>query len=195
MLTPTKGKRLGSNPAHEKLILNNLVKSLIEHKQVHTTITKAKRLKPYAERIISISKNDNLVNRRRIMGIVNDSTIQHILFTQIATNTNDRNSGWTRIVKTGPRKGDATKMAMVEIILDKKTEELQKAEDEKLKKKAEEISNEKKSDNNNDKSKNKSVNKKIPAEKKSKQANKKTSAKFTTKTSTKKSFRNRTTSK
>ena len=139
MLRLAKNKRLGSNPSHEKHILNNLAKALIEHKQIHTTITKAKRLKPYIERIISISKKDNFINRRRIMSIVNDSTIQHILFTEIATNTTDRNSGWTRIIKTGPRKGDSTRMAMIEIILDKKTEEIKKEQEEKMKKQAEEI--------------------------------------------------------
>ena len=119
MPTPTKGARLGAGPAHERLMLANLATSLFQHGRIHTTEAKAKRLRPYAERLITKAKRGDLHNRRQIMRVIRDKEIVHRLITEIGPFFVDRNGGYTRIVKTLPRKGDNAPMAIIELVREK----------------------------------------------------------------------------
>ncbi|MFI5832333.1 50S ribosomal protein L17 [Micromonospora sp. NPDC051300] len=123
MPTPTKGPRLGGSPAHERLMLANLATALFQHGKIQTTETKARRLRPLAEQLITKAKRGDLASRRRVAGVVKDKDVVYSLFDQIAPRYANRNGGYTRIVKTGPRKGDAAPMAIIELV-----EELQVAE-------------------------------------------------------------------
>ncbi|MDR3202955.1 MAG: 50S ribosomal protein L17 [Bifidobacteriaceae bacterium] len=118
MPTPTKGPRLGGGPAHERLILAGLATSLFDNKRITTTETKAKRLRPYAERLITFGKRGDLHARRRVMRVIRDKGVVHELFTEIAPAMADRAGGYTRITKIGPRKGDAAPMAVIELVLE-----------------------------------------------------------------------------
>src|SRR5690349_1472917 len=122
MPTPTKGARLGGSPAHEKLILANLATELFRHGKIKTTEAKARRLRPLAEQLITKAKRGDLHSRRRVLGIVKDKDVVYSLFEQIAPRYTNRPGGYTRITKTGPRKGDAAPMAVIELV-----EELQVA--------------------------------------------------------------------
>ncbi|TDV45614.1 large subunit ribosomal protein L17 [Actinophytocola oryzae] len=119
MPTPTKGARLGGSPAHERLMLANLATSLFEHGRIHTTQAKAKKLRPYAERLITKAKKGDLHNRRQIMQVIHDPSIVHRLVTEIGPHFADRNGGYTRILKTLPRKGDNAPMAIIELVQEK----------------------------------------------------------------------------
>jgi large subunit ribosomal protein L17 len=116
MPTPTKGPRLGGSPAHERLMLSNLATSLFKHGKITTTETKAKRLRPLAERLVTIAKRDDLAARRRVRRVVKERDTFVQLFEEIAPRYATRNGGYTRIVKTGPRKGDAAPMAIIELV-------------------------------------------------------------------------------
>jgi large subunit ribosomal protein L17 len=116
MPTPTKGPRLGGSPAHEQLMLANLATSLFKHGRITTTETKAKRLRPLAEHLITKAKRGDLASRRRVLAVVRDKDVVYTLFDQIAPRFANRNGGYTRIVKTGPRKGDAAPMAVIELV-------------------------------------------------------------------------------
>lgn len=116
MPTPTKGPRLGGGPAHERQILANLAQSLFEHGRITTTETKAKRLRPHAERLITFAKRGDLASRRRVMGIIPDKGVVHTLFTEIGPGFAEREGGYTRITKVGPRKGDNAPMAVIELV-------------------------------------------------------------------------------
>lgn len=116
MPTPTKGPRLGGSPAHQRLILANLSTSLFEHGRITTTETKAKRLRPLAERLITFAKKGDLSARRRVLTVVRDKSVVHTLFTEIAPAMAERNGGYTRITKIGTRKGDNAPMAVIELI-------------------------------------------------------------------------------
>ncbi|QGQ18683.1 50S ribosomal protein L17 [Cellulomonas sp. JZ18] len=118
MPTPTKGPRLGGSPAHERLILANLATALFEHKRITTTEAKAKRLRPLAERLITFAKRGDLHARRRVLTVVRDKGVVHTLFTEIAPTVADRQGGYTRITKIGPRKGDNAPMAVIELVLE-----------------------------------------------------------------------------
>ncbi|WP_432524141.1 50S ribosomal protein L17 [Kineococcus sp. SYSU DK006] len=118
MPTPTKGPRLGGGPAHEKLILANLATALFEHRSITTTEAKAKRLRPYAEKLISFAKKGDLASRRQVMKTVRDKSVVHFLFTEIAPAMAERNGGYTRIVKIGPRKGDNAPMAVIQLVME-----------------------------------------------------------------------------
>ncbi|QCB92937.1 50S ribosomal protein L17 [Cellulomonas shaoxiangyii] len=118
MPTPTKGARLGGSPAHERLILANLATALFEHKRITTTEAKAKRLRPLAERLITFAKRGDLHARRRVLTVVRDKGVVHTLFTEIAPVVADRQGGYTRITKIGPRKGDNAPMAVIELVLE-----------------------------------------------------------------------------
>ena len=122
MPTPTKGPRLGGSPAHEKLLLANLATELFWHGKIKTTETKAKRLRPLAEQLITKAKRGDLHARRRVLGIVKDKDVVYSLFEQIAPRYTNRPGGYTRITKVGIRKGDAAPMAVIELV-----EELQVA--------------------------------------------------------------------
>jgi large subunit ribosomal protein L17 len=116
MPTPSKGARLGGSPAHERLILANLATALFEHGGITTTETKAKRLRPYAERLVTFAKRGDLHARRRVMRVIRDSSVVHTLFTEIGPRYANRNGGYTRITKLGPRKGDNAPLARIELV-------------------------------------------------------------------------------
>lgn len=118
MPTPTKGPRLGGGPAHERLMLANLAAALFEHKRITTTVTKAKRLKPYAERLVTFAKRGDLASRRRVLGLISNKGVVHELFTDIAQAVENRDGGYTRITKIGNRKGDNAPMAVIELVLE-----------------------------------------------------------------------------
>jgi large subunit ribosomal protein L17 len=116
MPTPTKGRRLGGSPAHERLILANLASQLFEHGRIVTTEAKAKRLRPLAEKLITKAKRGDIHARRLVLTTVRDKGVVHTLFTEIAPSLADRDGGYTRITKVGPRKGDNAPMALIELV-------------------------------------------------------------------------------
>jgi large subunit ribosomal protein L17 len=116
MPTPTKGPRLGGSPAHERILLGNLATELFRHGRITTTETKAKRLRPLAEKLITKAKRDDLAARRLVRKTVHDRDTFVSLFTEIAPRFATRPGGYTRIVKIGPRKGDAAPMAIIELV-------------------------------------------------------------------------------
>ncbi len=118
MPQPTKGPRLGGGPAHERLLLANLAAALFTHKSITTTETKAKRLRPLAERLITFAKRGDLHARRRVLSVIHDKSVVHELFTEIAPLVAEREGGYTRITKTGYRKGDNAPMAVIELVLE-----------------------------------------------------------------------------
>ena len=118
MPQPTKGPRLGGGPAHERLLLANLAAALFTHRSIQTTETKAKRLRPLAERLITFAKRGDLHARRRVLSIISDKGVVHELFTEIAPLVAEREGGYTRIIKTGYRKGDNAPMAVIELVLE-----------------------------------------------------------------------------
>jgi large subunit ribosomal protein L17 len=119
MPKPTKGPRLGGGPAHERLMLANLAASLFEHKSIKTTETKAKRLRPVAERLVTFAKRGDLASRRRAMQTLrNNKDAAHMLFTEIAPLVENREGGYTRITKLGFRKGDNASMVSIELVLE-----------------------------------------------------------------------------
>ena len=122
MPTPTKGPRLGGSPAHERLMLANLAASLFKHGKITTTETKAKRLRPLAEQLITKAKRGDLHSRRRVLTVIHDKDVVYTLFDEIAPRYTNRPGGYTRIIKAGVRKGDAAPMAIIELV-----EELQVA--------------------------------------------------------------------
>jgi large subunit ribosomal protein L17 len=119
MPQPTKGPRLGGSPAHQRLILANLATALFEHGRITTTEAKARRLRPYAERLITKAKRGDLHNRREIMKVIRDKSVVHRLVEEIGPFFADRNGGYTRITKTLPRKGDNAPMAVIELVAQK----------------------------------------------------------------------------
>ena len=118
MPTPTKGPRLGGGPAHERLMLNNMATSLFKHKRIVTTETKARRLRPIAERLVTFAKRGDLHARRRVMQQILDKGVVHELFAEIAPLVAERQGGYTRITKLGFRKGDNAPMAVIELVLE-----------------------------------------------------------------------------
>ena len=116
MPKPTKGARLGGSPAHERLILANLATQLFQHGRIRTTEAKAKRLRPFAERLITKAKKGDLHNRRQVLAVIRDKSVVHHLFTEIAPTFAERPGGYTRITKIGPRRGDNAPMAIIELV-------------------------------------------------------------------------------
>jgi large subunit ribosomal protein L17 len=116
MPKPKKGKRLGGSPAHQRLILSNLATSLFEHGRITTTETKARMLRPVAEKLITKAKRGDLHNRREVLKTVRDKSVVHTLFTEIGPMFAERPGGYTRITKVGPRKGDNAPMAVIELV-------------------------------------------------------------------------------
>ena len=116
MPKPSKGPRLGSGPAHERLLLGTLATQLIKHGKVQTTLVRAKRLRPYVEKLITAGKKGDLPARRRVMKVITEKGAVHTLFTEIGPRFAQRNGGYTRITKIGIRKGDAADMAVIEIL-------------------------------------------------------------------------------
>jgi len=118
MPKPTKGPRLGGGPAHERLMLANLATALFTHGRIQTTETRAKRLRPLAERLVTFAKRGDLHARRRVMTIIRDKSVVHKLFMEIAPQVDKREGGYTRVIKTGYRKGDNASMAIIELVLE-----------------------------------------------------------------------------
>ena len=126
MVKPNKGPRLGGGPAHERLLLANLAAALFTHKSIKTTETKAKRLRPFAERLITFAKRGDLHARRRVLRVINDPSVVHVLFTEIAPLMEEREGGYTRITKLGFRKGDNAPLAQIELVLEPVTKKAKK---------------------------------------------------------------------
>ena len=116
MPRPAKGPRLGGGPAHERLLLANLATALFTHKSITTTETKAKRLQPLAERLVTFAKRGDLHARRQVMTTIRDKDVVHTLFAEIGPRYENRPGGYTRITKVGPRKGDNAPMAVIELV-------------------------------------------------------------------------------
>ncbi len=116
MPTPAKGPRMGGSPAHERLMLANLATSLLEHGRITTTEAKAKRLRPYAEKLITFGKRGDLHARRQVAKVIRDKNVLHELFAEIGPRYANRPGGYTRILKTGNRKGDNAPMAIIELV-------------------------------------------------------------------------------
>ena len=116
MPRPTKGKRLGGSPSHEDQIISNLIRSLIQHEKIETTITKAKVVKPYAEKVITKAKKGTLHDRRQVLKMIQDKEAVAKLFDEIGPKYEDRNGGYTRITRTRHRQGDGTELAILELV-------------------------------------------------------------------------------
>ncbi len=121
MPTPTKGRRLGGSPAHQRHILANLATALFEHGKITTTEAKARRLRPFAERLITFAKRGDLHARREVLTVVTDKGVVHTLFTEIGPSFAARDGGYTRITKVGPRKGDNAPLAVIELVPEEAT--------------------------------------------------------------------------
>jgi large subunit ribosomal protein L17 len=119
---PRKGPRLGSGPSHERLLLGGLAAALFEHDKVRTTEAKAKALRPLAERLITFAKRGDVHARRQVLKVVPDRDVVHRLFAEIGPRMAERQGGYTRILKLGPRKGDGAPMAVIELV-DRQVEE------------------------------------------------------------------------
>ena len=116
MPTPTKGRRLGGSPAHQRHMMAHLATALFEHGKITTTEARARRLRPVAERLITFAKRGDLHARRQVLTTVTDREVVHTLFTEIAPTFENREGGYTRITKIGPRKGDNAAMAVIELV-------------------------------------------------------------------------------
>ena len=116
MPTPTKGPRLGGSPSHERMIIANLARALFSEGRIRTTEAKAKRLRPQAERLITFAKRGDVAARRQVLTVVRDKAVVHKLFAEIAPRFAGREGGYTRILKLGPRPGDAAPMALIELV-------------------------------------------------------------------------------
>ncbi|MDQ4145879.1 MAG: 50S ribosomal protein L17 [Actinomycetota bacterium] len=111
-----KGPALGSDPKHQRLMLRNLARSLFEHERLKTTETKAKLLRPYAERLITKAKHGSIHDRRQVLSLIGDRDVVHKLFADIGPRFSERNGGYTRVLKLGTRAGDGAEMAIIELV-------------------------------------------------------------------------------
>ncbi|MDU0347779.1 50S ribosomal protein L17 [Actinomyces sp. MRS3W] len=118
MPRPTKGPRLGGSPQHERHMLANLATQLIVHESIQTTEARARRLRPYVEKLITKGKRGDLHARRTVMKKVTDKYAVYRLFEELAPQFEGRDGGYTRIVKTAPRKGDNAPMAVISLVLE-----------------------------------------------------------------------------
>ena len=116
MPTPTKGPRLGKDPAHQRLLLSTLANHLFEAGAIVTTEAKAKALRPYAERLITKAKGGGVHQRRQVISKIHDQNVTHKLFAEIAPRYSERPGGYLRILKLGPRPGDGAPMARIELV-------------------------------------------------------------------------------
>lgn len=127
MPKPTKGPRIGAGPVHERMIMGQMAAQLFTHKRIQTTETRAKRLRPIAERLITQAKRGDLHNRRKVLQTITDRGVVHELFTEIAPLMAEREGGYTRVIKTGYRKGDNAPMAVIELVLEPVSPKVKKA--------------------------------------------------------------------
>jgi large subunit ribosomal protein L17 len=116
MPTPKRGPRLGGSAAHQKQILANLATDLFRHGRITTTEAKAKALRPYAEKLITKARQGDLPARRQVLAKLHDRDVVAFLFEDVAPRFADRDGGYTRILKLGPRKGDRAPMALIELV-------------------------------------------------------------------------------
>ncbi|ASE57377.1 MULTISPECIES: 50S ribosomal protein L17 [Corynebacterium] len=116
MPTPKQGSRLGGSASHQKKILANLAKQLIEHGKIKTTDTKAKLLRPYVEKLITKAKRGTLADRRNVAKLLNDNYAVKKLFDEIGPQFADRDGGYTRIIKLGNRKGDNAPISLIALV-------------------------------------------------------------------------------
>jgi large subunit ribosomal protein L17 len=116
MPTPTKGPRLGGSASHQRHMLSNLATALFEHGKITTTEARARRLRPFAERLITFAKRGDLHARRQVLSVVTDKQVVHTLFADIGPSFASRDGGYTRITKVGPRKGDNAALAVIELV-------------------------------------------------------------------------------
>lgn len=116
MPQPKQGARLGSGPAHQKLLIAGICRSLFEQGRVHTTEARAKLARPLAEKLITFAKRGDIAARREVLKVVTDKGTVHKLFAEIGPRFATRPGGYTRVVKTGFRKGDAAPMAIIELV-------------------------------------------------------------------------------
>ena len=136
MPTPTKGRRMGGSSAHQRHMLANLATALFEHGKITTTESRARRLRPVAERLITVAKRGDLHARRQVLSVLTDKTVVHTLFADIGPSFASRDGGYTRITRLGPRKGDGAELAMIELVgseLVKRAAERAKRKEERLK--------------------------------------------------------------
>ncbi len=115
-MRPVKGKRLGGSPSHQKAMLSNLSASLFEYEKVTTTVTKAKVLRPFAEQLITKAKKGTLHDRRQVLKYISRGDVVTKLFDEIGPRYAERPGGYTRIVRIGPRRGDNSEMAVIELV-------------------------------------------------------------------------------
>jgi large subunit ribosomal protein L17 len=113
---PRKGPRMGGSPAHQRHMLANLAASLFEAGAITTTVPRAKALRPYAERLITKAKKGGVHQQRQVVSRIHDKNAAHKLFVEIAPRYEDRNGGYLRILKLGPRPGDQAPMARIELV-------------------------------------------------------------------------------
>jgi large subunit ribosomal protein L17 len=111
-----KGKKLGRDSAHRKALYSNLAGSLIEHGRIKTTEAKAKAVKPIAEKMITLGRRGDLAARRQALAYLRSQEVVHHLFAEVAPRFADRPGGYSRIVKIGPRFGDAAEMVYLELV-------------------------------------------------------------------------------
>jgi len=116
MPRPKRGPRLGGSPTHQRHILSNLAQDLFWEERVTTTITRAKMLRPYAEKLITKARTGSLHARRQILAKIEDTEVVTHLFDEIAPRYADRPGGYTRIIRVGPRRGDGAEMAIIELV-------------------------------------------------------------------------------
>lgn len=114
--TPTKGRRFGGSSAHQQAMMANLVASLVAAEGIETTLAKAKAMRPVAEKVITKAKLGGVHRHRQVMAFLGDKDMAHKLFEEIGPRYADRNGGYTRILKLGPRHGDNAPMARIELV-------------------------------------------------------------------------------
>ncbi|WP_067674141.1 50S ribosomal protein L17 [Nocardia miyunensis] len=119
MPKPKKGARFGGSASHQKAIFANLAQALFEHGRITTTEAKAKALRPYAEKLVTKAKAGTLADRREVLKVIRNKDVVHELFATIGPSFEGREGGYTRIIKTVPRKGDNAPMAIIELIREK----------------------------------------------------------------------------
>ncbi|NKS24137.1 50S ribosomal protein L17 [Rhodococcus hoagii] len=119
MPKPKKGARFGGSASHQKAIFANLATALFEHGRITTTEAKAKALRPYAEKLVTKAKGGTLADRREVLKVIRNKDVVHGLFAEIGPFYADRDGGYTRIIKTVPRKGDNAPMAIIELVKEK----------------------------------------------------------------------------
>ena len=109
-------RKLGRTTDHRKAMLREMVTFLLENGQIETTVTRAKEVRAVAEKMITIAKTNDLHSKRQVMAYVTKESVAKKLFDEIAPNYADRQGGYTRIIKTGPRRGDAAEMALIQLV-------------------------------------------------------------------------------